>query len=84
MNLPPFQTLVDEHARPLYRFLCGMVGPVAADDCLQETLLAALRAYNGLSHDENLRGWLFKITCEGTPRRSHLPLPRTAPHHPRP
>lgn len=61
MNLPPFQTLVDEHARPLHRFLCGMVGPVAADDCLQETLLAALRAYDSLSHDRNLKGWLFTI-----------------------
>lgn len=61
MNLPPFQKLVDEHARPLHRFLCGMVGPVAADDCLQETLLAALRSYEGLRHDRNLRGWLFTI-----------------------
>lgn len=61
MNLPPFQTLVDEHARPLHRFLYGMVGPVAADDCLQETLLAALRAYERLRHDRNLRGWLFTI-----------------------
>ena len=61
MNLPPFQRLVDEHARPLHRFLCGMVGPVAADDCLQETLLAALRAYNGLSHHRNLKGWMFTI-----------------------
>ena len=61
MILPPFHKLVDEHARPLHRFLCGMVGPVAADDCLQETLLAALRAYDGLSHDRNLKGWLFTI-----------------------
>ena len=61
MNLPPFQRLVDEHARPLHRFLRGMVGPVAADDCLQETLLAALRAYDGLSHHKNLKGWLFTI-----------------------
>ncbi len=61
MNLPPFQRLVDQHARPLHRFLCGMVGPVAADDCLQETLLAALRSYEGLRHDGNLRGWLFTI-----------------------
>ena len=61
MNLPPFQSLVDEQARPLHRFLCGMVGPVAADDCLQETLMAALRAYEGLRHARNLRGWLFTI-----------------------
>ena len=61
MNLPPFQTLVDEHSRPLHRFLCGMVGADAADDCLQETLLAALRSYGRLRHDRNLRGWLFTI-----------------------
>ena len=61
MNLPPFQTLVDEHSRPLHRFLCGMVGPDAADDCLQETLLAALRSYEGLRHDRNLKSWLFTI-----------------------
>ncbi len=61
MNLPPFQKLVDEHIRSLHRFLCGMVGPVAADDCLQETLMAALRSYEGLRHGRNLRGWLFTI-----------------------
>ena len=61
MNLPPFQRLVDEHALSLHRFLCGMVGLDGADDCLQETLLAALRAYEDLRHDRNLRGWLFTI-----------------------
>lgn len=61
MNLPPFQRLVDQHARALHRFLCGMVGPDAADDCLQDTLLAALSSYEGLRHDGNLRGWLFTI-----------------------
>lgn len=61
MNLPPFQRLVDQHSQALHRFLCGMVGPDAADECLQETLLAALRSYEGLRHDGNLRGWLFTI-----------------------
>ena len=61
MKLPPFHRLVDEHARPLHRFLCGMVGSAAADDCLQETLMAALRAYEGLIHARNLKGWLFTI-----------------------
>ena len=61
MNLPPFQSLIDEHAGALHRFLCGMVGLDAADDCLQETLLAALRSYEGLRHDRNLKGWLFTI-----------------------
>ena len=61
MNLPPFQRLVDDHSRSLHRFLCGMVGQDAADDCLQETLLAALLSYGRLRHDRNLRGWLFTI-----------------------
>jgi DNA-directed RNA polymerase specialized sigma24 family protein len=40
--LPPFQSFLEEHHEPVRRFLTGMVGPVEADDCLQETFLAAL------------------------------------------
>ena len=61
MNLPPFQRLLDEHAWGLRRFLVGYVGWAEADDCLQDTLLAALEAYPGLRHGSNLRGWLFTI-----------------------
>lgn len=61
MNLPPFQRLLDEHASGLRRFLVGYVGWAEADDCLQDTWLAALEAYPGLRHGSNLRGWLFTI-----------------------
>ena len=61
MHLPPFQQLIDAHAVELHRFLTGCVGPIEADDCLQETLLSALRAYPRLTHADNLRGWLFTI-----------------------
>lgn len=61
MGLPPFQRLIDEHGPGLRRFLTGMVGWDGSDDCLQETLLAALAAYPGLRHGGNLRGWLFAI-----------------------
>jgi RNA polymerase sigma factor (sigma-70 family) len=37
------------------------VGRVAADDCFQETFLAALRAYPQLEDARNLRGWLLTI-----------------------
>jgi RNA polymerase sigma factor (sigma-70 family) len=57
---PPFQTLVDTHAAAVYRFLVAQVGPGDADDCWQETFLAALRAYPRL-RDDNLRSWLFTI-----------------------
>jgi RNA polymerase sigma factor (sigma-70 family) len=58
---PPFQRLLDDHATTVLRFLAASVGPVDADDCFQETVIAALRAYPRLSHGENLRGWLLTI-----------------------
>lgn len=61
MALPPFQRLIDAHARDVHRFLTATVGPAAADDCYQETWLAALRAYPRLRDASNLRGWLLTI-----------------------
>jgi len=61
VDLPPFQRLVEEHAAELYRFLVASVGPTDAEDCLQETLLSALRAYPRLRHADNLRAWLYTI-----------------------
>ncbi len=61
MTLPPFQTLLDEHAVDLHRFLVASVGPHDGADCFQETVISALRAYPGLRHADNLRGWLFTI-----------------------
>ena len=61
VHLPPFETLIDEHAMELYRFLVGCVGPTEAEDCLQETFMSALRAYPRLRHGENLRAWLYTI-----------------------
>jgi RNA polymerase sigma factor (sigma-70 family) len=58
--LPPFQSLIDAHAGELLRFLRGMVGADEADDCLQETLIAALRAYPGFD-GANPRAWLLTI-----------------------
>lgn len=61
VSLPPFQRLVDDHATELHRFLVGCVGLDLAEDCLQDTLIAALRAYPRLRHGENLRAWLYTI-----------------------
>jgi RNA polymerase sigma factor (sigma-70 family) len=58
---PPFQALLDEHAHDVLRFLRAMVGRVDADDCFQETFLAALRAYPKLRRHDELRSWLFTI-----------------------
>ena len=61
MSLPPFQAVLDAHRGDLYRFLVASVGSGDADDCFQETVIAALRAYPRLSHSGNLRGWLLRI-----------------------
>ena len=61
MTLPPFQTLLDQHQADVYRLLVRVVGPVDADDCFQETFIAALRAYPTLKDASNLRAWLLTI-----------------------
>ncbi|HET8863707.1 MAG TPA: sigma-70 family RNA polymerase sigma factor [Solirubrobacterales bacterium] len=59
--MPPFQVLLDEHAADVMAVLRGAVGRGDAEDCFQETFLAALRAYPKLDNDRNLRGWLLTI-----------------------
>ena len=61
MILPPFQQLLDRHGREVHRVLIAMVGRVDADDCYQDTWLAALRAYPRLRDASNLRAWLLTI-----------------------
>lgn len=60
-GLPPFQRFLDDHRDVVWRFLVSSVGPVEADDCFQDTFIAALRAYPRLRADSNLRGWVLTI-----------------------
>jgi len=59
--LPPFQRLLDDHAADVMGVLRGAVGRSDAEDCFQETFLAALRAYPKLDDASNLRAWLLTI-----------------------
>jgi DNA-directed RNA polymerase specialized sigma24 family protein len=61
MPLPPFQATLDEHRDAVARFLVATVGRQEADDCLQETMLSALRAYPRLRPGSNIRAWLLTI-----------------------
>lgn len=61
IQLPPFQRVFDEHSGAVLSFLLGAIGPSEAEDCFQETMLSALRAYPRLVDASNLRGWLFTI-----------------------
>lgn len=61
VSLPPFQSLLDAHGREVHRLLVAIVGRDEADDCYQETWIAALRAYPRLRSTENLHGWVLTI-----------------------
>ena len=60
-RLPPFQRFLDAHRDAVWRFLVSSVGPIEAEDCFQETFVAALRAYPRLRGDSNLRAWVLTI-----------------------
>ena len=60
-DLPPFQRFLDAHRDIVWRFLVSSVGPVDAEDCFQETFIAALRAYPRLRADSNVRAWVLTI-----------------------
>ncbi len=53
--------MLDAHGAAVHRFLIAAVGSSDADDCFQETCIAALRAYPDLVHARNLRAWLITI-----------------------
>lgn len=64
---------------PIHRFLVALVGPQEAEDALQETLIAALRAYPRLRPESNLRAWGFSIArnkaIDTARARGRRPLP---------
>ena len=78
-GIPPFQAFLEEHRLVVYRFLVASVGPNEADDCFQETFLAALRAYPNLRHGDNLKAWVLAIATrkaiDAGRAKSRRPLP---------
>jgi RNA polymerase sigma factor (sigma-70 family) len=58
---PPFQRFLDAHRDVVWRFLVSSVGRAEAEDCFQETFIAALRAYPRLRAGSNLRAWVMTI-----------------------
>lgn len=59
---PPFADVAREHLDRLYGFCVRLAGnPSDAEDLLQETLLRAMRAWDGLRDPSRAKGWLFSI-----------------------
>jgi RNA polymerase sigma factor (sigma-70 family) len=56
----PFQRFLDQHREPVLSFLRAAVGPADADDCFQETFIAALRAYDRMD-GRHPRAWVMTI-----------------------
>jgi RNA polymerase sigma factor (sigma-70 family) len=57
----PFQRFLEDNRDDVWRFLVAAVGRDDADDCFQETFIAALRAYPELRNDSNPRAWVLTI-----------------------
>jgi RNA polymerase sigma factor (sigma-70 family) len=81
--IPPFQVFLQEHRDHVYRFLVASAGPQDADDCFQETMLSALRAYPRLRANSNLRAWVLTIAqrkaIDAGRSNSRRPLPVADP-----
>jgi RNA polymerase sigma factor (sigma-70 family) len=60
-RLPPFERVVEAFGPTLLRFCAARAGAERADDCFQETMLAALRAYGEVRDPGAIRSWLFSI-----------------------
>ena len=78
MKAPPFEGFLATHRKPVFRFLSALVGPQEAEDCWQETFLAALEAYPRL-RPGNSTAWIMTIArnkaTDASRKRTRSPLP---------
>jgi RNA polymerase sigma factor (sigma-70 family) len=75
---PPFQVFLEQHGPSVLAFCRAMAGPEDAEDCFQDTLLAALRAYERMD-GRNPRAWVLTIA-----RRKAIDLHRARARRPEP
>lgn len=62
-NSPPFASVLEQHGPALLRFCRSQAGPDRGDDVFQETMLAALRAYDTVRNPSAVKTWLFSIAA---------------------
>jgi RNA polymerase sigma factor (sigma-70 family) len=78
-HLPPFERVLELYGPALLRFCAAQVGPDRGEDVFQETMLAALRAYDRVRDPASIRSWLFSIAArkaiDGHRERARLPQP---------
>src|SRR5690349_4926580 len=79
----PFQRFLDANRDVVWRYLVYAVGRTEAEDCFQETFIAALRAYPRVRPDSNLRAWVLTI-AQRKAIDAHRARARRALPHPDP
>jgi RNA polymerase sigma factor (sigma-70 family) len=57
----PFEIMVAEHGATVLRVCRALLGPIDADDAWSETFISAMKAYQDLSSDTDIRAWLVTI-----------------------
>ncbi len=62
-TLPPFSTVLELHGPAILRFCRSEAGLDRGDDVFQETMLAALRAYDKVRDPDAIRSWLYAIAA---------------------
>jgi RNA polymerase sigma factor (sigma-70 family) len=62
-HLPPFEQVIEVHGQAVLRFCAAQAGSERAEDVFQETMLAALRAYDEVRDAAAIRSWLFSIAA---------------------
>src|SRR4051812_50088108 len=78
VSKPPFQRFLDAHREDVWRFLVAAVGRDAADDCFQETFMAAMRAYPR-TRVANPRAWVLTIAHRKALDHHRRRAPRPGP-----
>jgi RNA polymerase sigma factor (sigma-70 family) len=61
--LPPFEYQIEKHGRALLAFCIVHAGRRHGEDVFQETMLAALRAYDTVRDPAAVKSWLFSIAA---------------------
>lgn len=71
--------MLELHGPAVLRFCAVQAGSERVEDCFQETMLAALRAYGEVRDPAALRSWLFSIAArkaiDGHRARGRAPQP---------
>jgi DNA-directed RNA polymerase specialized sigma24 family protein len=84
--VPPFERVIDLHGPAVLRFCVAEAGPGQGEDVFQETMLAALRAYDELRDPAAIRSWLFSIAArkavDSHRARARAPEPVADPEPP--